>query len=303
LPTTMQWNPRRSAKRLNVLWVCPESFGVCQAALGFRRCVLLLPRAASCQLCPSPAGHSHRAAGVAVRCGGLSPAEASAAGASPRPPPPLVLRVSEVVAGGDLAGQAALSAAAAGAPAGDAAGQGGGADGFFFLDELVCERDGVDVGDDAKHHCRADLTRGCRRWSALHLVDALAAQGGGALAWLEACVNALCCARELCSCLGVGVGGLLSRCSLVLAACACVSCIRVLAVADFLLSPLIVLPLLACDGGPVLLLRGVCWWCACALHTIQRQGVGPSDARHLGDHCRLCTQQPPQTSGKPVSVV
>jgi len=30
--------------------------------------------------------------------------------------------------------------------------------------------------------------------------------------------------------------------------------------------------------------------------------VGASDARHLRDHCRLCTQQPPQTSDKAASV-
>ena len=30
--------------------------------------------------------------------------------------------------------------------------------------------------------------------------------------------------------------------------------------------------------------------------------MGASDARHLRDHCCLCTQQPPQTSGKAASV-
>lgn len=136
----------------------------------------------------------------------MAPAESTAAaGETPSPPPTngvsAVVTTPVVIVGGGLAGlTAALAAANAGAKrvvlVDKARGVGGNSAKASSGVSAVAHKgattatSGTDEGSngdgvDREAAFRADLLRSGRGRSAVHLVDALAAQGGDALAWLE----------------------------------------------------------------------------------------------------------------------
>jgi len=114
---------------------------------------------------------------------------------------PTVVTAPVVVVGGGLAGlAAALSAAASGAARVlliDKAGGVGGnsakaSSGVSAVASAVGDQATGAVVEDAVATFRADLLKSGRGRSAAHLADALAAQGGDALKWLEMYVSAWC---------------------------------------------------------------------------------------------------------------
>lgn len=102
---------------------------------------------------------------------------------------PAIARASVVVVGGGLAGlAAALSAAAAGAPRVVLLDKAGGVGGNSAKASSGVSAVSLEAGggtNDAVHLFRDDLMASGRGRAAVHLADALASQGGRALAWLE----------------------------------------------------------------------------------------------------------------------
>lgn len=126
---------------------------------------------------------------VVVVGGGLAGLAAALAAAEAGAPRVLVVDKARGVGGNSAKASSGVSAvgggkaaAAAADTAGDAGGRGGGGGG---------------AGGDGEAAFRADLLRSGRGRSAVHLVDALAAQGGDALNWLEAYVGPAAALRPL----------------------------------------------------------------------------------------------------------